>query len=196
MIRINLIPPEYAEAEAKRQQQFLLGTGGAILVVLMLSFWGIKVAQAKSLQGKIIEAESTLRSYQAIVDQIKEIEDKKTKLTAKRDVILGLNRTRLVYPVFFEDLLPLIPSDVWVTEIRLERSNGNGGDYRLTCKAMSNFALATWLSNLQQSTHFTNTKLDRINYDSSSDKENQSVLSFQLTFSYAHQGPMPLTEGH
>lgn len=125
------------------------------------------------------------------------METKKQVLVAKRDVILGLNKTRLAFPVFFEDLLPLIPSDVWVTEVKMDRQNGAGGDYHLNSKALSNFALATWLTNLQQSTHFTNVKLDKISYDyGSSEKDGQATLSFTLTFTYQHQGPMPLSENN
>ena len=195
MIRINLIPPEFAIAQQKKELNIILGTVSSVVAGVLLLFWGMKVAQAKSLEGKIIQSEATLRSYQAIVDQIKEIEDKKQKLISKRDVILGLNRSRLSYPVFFEDLLPLIPSDVWITEVKLEKSNGAASDYRLSSSALSNFALATWLTNLQQSTHFSNVKLDRISYEAGgSDREGQTFLNFILTFTYQHQGPMPLTE--
>jgi type IV pilus assembly protein PilN len=196
MIRINLIPPEYAELQAQREQKILFGFGGAAVVTVMILFLSVKMIQASRLEVKINEAQSTLHQYQAIVDQIKDIEQKKWRLTAKRDVIVGLNRSRLVYPVFFEDLLPLVPSDVWVTEVKLERTNGNSMEYRLGSRAASNYALATWLSNLQQSTNFSNVKIDRINYDyAGGDKETtQPILNFQLSFSYQHQGQMPLTQ--
>ncbi len=195
MIKINLIPPEFAIAQQKKEQTLILGTVGVAVASLMLLFWALKAAQAKSLESKIVQSEATLRSYQAIVDQIKEIEDKKAKLVAKRDVILNLNRSRLAYPIFFEDFLPLVPSDVWLTEIRFEKPTGNGGDYRLASKAVSNFAVATWLSNLQQSTHFSNIKLDRITYETNpADREGQATLSFVVTFTYQHQGAMPLSE--
>jgi Tfp pilus assembly protein PilN len=148
---------------------------------------------ASRLERRIVEAENTLRQYQAIVDQIRDIEGKKQKLIAKRDVIINLNRARLTYPVFFEDLLPLVPSDVWVSDIRFESAN----NIRLSSRASSNYALATWLSNLQNSTNFSNVKLDRISYEYAGDKETtQPMLSFQLTFTYNHQGPMPLTENN
>lgn len=193
MIRINLIPPEFAAAQAQKEQKILFGTVAGSLVVVLVVFWGLKAVQAKRLEGKIVEADQTLRKYQAIVDQIKDIEDKKQRLTAKRDVIVNLNRSRLVFPVFFEDLLPLIPSDVWVTDLRFERQSGTGYEYRLSSRALSNFALATWLSNLEQSPHFSNTRLDRISYENSGDQR-EPVLNFQLTFTYQRQGPMPLTE--
>jgi type IV pilus assembly protein PilN len=194
MIRINLIPAEYAAARAKKEQQILLGAGAGIVVVVLVAFLGFKRSQASSLQEKIQTAESDLKTYQATIDQINQIQADKTRLMTKRDVILGLNRSRLVYPVFFEDLLPLIPSDVWVSDIRFERAAGTSQEYRLSSKALSNFAVATWLTNLEQSTHFTNIKIDRINYEYAPTDKTNPTLSFQLSFSYQHQGPLPLSE--
>src|SRR5438477_458560 len=106
MIRINLIPPEFAEAQSKKEQKVLLGTAGGILFALLLVFWVVKRSQATILQEKIVQAEIDLRKYQAVVDQINAMETEKKNLIAKRDVIVNLNKSRLVFPVFFEDLLP------------------------------------------------------------------------------------------
>ncbi len=196
MIRINLIPPEFAQLQSQREQKIIFGSLGAVVGVFLMLFLFVEMIRASRLESKIQEAQGTLSQYQAIVDQIKDIEEKKGRLTAKRDVIVGLNRSRLVFPVFFEDLLPLVPSDVWVADIRLERVSGNSMEYKLNSRAASNYALATWLTNLQQSTNFSNVKLDRISYDySGGDKDTtQPILSFQLSFTYQHQGEMPLTQ--
>jgi type IV pilus assembly protein PilN len=196
MIRINLIPPEFAQFQSQREQKIIFGSLGAVVGIFLMLFLFVEMLRASRLESKIQEAQGTLQQYQAIVDQIKDIEDKKGRLTAKRDVIVGLNRSRLVFPVFFEDLLPLVPSDVWVADIRLDRVNGNSMEYKLNSRAASNYALATWLTNLQQSTNFSNVKLDRISYDYlGGDKDTtQPILTFQLSFTYQHQGAMPLTQ--
>lgn len=196
MIRINLIPPEYAQLQGEQDQKLILVSATIVASVFMILFLGVKKIQASRLESKINEAQATLHQYQAIVDQIKDIEEKKNRLTSKRDVIVSLNRSRLIYPVFFEDLLPLVPSDLWVSEIKMDRSSGASADYRLSCRAASNYSVATWLTNLQQSTNFSNVKLDRINYEyAGGDKDNSApTLSFQLTFTYSHQGSMPLTQ--
>jgi len=195
LIRINLIPPEYAEAQSKKDMQVMMSVFGVIVISIMAAILLAKKYEAQDYQKKIVKAENTLQKYQAIIDKITEIDAKKQKLVAKRDVIVNLNRSRLIFPVFFEDLLPLIPSDVWVTDIRLEKQMGNNYDYRMSSKALSNFALATWLTNLEQSSNFQNVKIDRISYESSAaDKDTAPALNFTLTFSYQHQGPMPLSE--
>lgn len=191
MIRINLLPPEFVAAQDKKNQQVLLGTGGTAITVLLLLFWVIKSRQAAALETKIQESEAELAKFQSIVSQIEKIEQDKAQLSAKRDVIQNLNRSRLVYPVFFEDLLPIIPSDVWVTNIQISEQ---GGAMRIVfaSNAASNFALATWLSNLQQSTHFSGVELSPINYNSG--ETSTQFLSFNITCTYQHKGPFPLSE--
>jgi len=41
MIRINLLPPEFAAERAKREQQIVLGAGLGILLFFMVIFWGL-----------------------------------------------------------------------------------------------------------------------------------------------------------
>lgn len=191
MIRINLLPPEYAQAQSKKEVQILSGSVGAFLVIVLMGFWYIRSKTASNLQQEITEKEADLRKYQSIVSQIETIEQNKRQLLAKRDVIRNLNRSRLIYPVFFEDLLPIVPSDVWVKQVDIQEQGANM-KVVMASQALSNFALATWLTNLQQSTHFSNIVLSPIAY-SNSDQSSQ-VLSFNITCTYQHQGPFPLSE--
>jgi type IV pilus assembly protein PilN len=190
MIRINLLPPEYAEAQARKEQRFIFGSAGGVLVTLLLLFWLVKAKQASALQSDIDKSEAELAKYQAIVSQIETIEADKRQMIAKRDVIKNLNRSRLLYPVFFEDFLPIVPSDVWVTNIGFQEQ---GGAFKVTlsCNALSNFALATWLTNLQQSKNFSGIDLGSISYTNS---DSGQTLTFPLSFKYQHQGPFPLVD--
>lgn len=192
MIRINLLPPEYDQVQAKREQQVLFGGVGAVLVVFLAFIWVIQARRASALEVKIVNAQAELAKFQAIVSQIEKIEKDKASLTAKRDVIRNLNRSRLVYPVFFEDLLPIVPSDVWVTSIQLVEQ-GTSMKVTMACNALSNFAIATWLTNLQQSRHFTGVDLSAISY-TTSETVGQQQLGFTITCQYQHQGPFPLQE--
>jgi type IV pilus assembly protein PilN len=191
LIRINLLPPEYAAAQAKKEQQLILGTVAGVLVVFLFLFWFIQSRRAARLERQIEEADAELRKFQAIISQIETIENSKKQLLAKRDVIRNLNRSRLIYPVFFEDMLPIIPSDVWVTNVQIQES-GTAMKVVMASNALSNFALATWLTNLQQSTHFTNVELSPISY--ANNDQGGQTLTFSITCSYQHQGPFPLQE--
>ena len=193
MIRINLLPPEYDQAQAKREQQVLFGGAGAVIVVILAMVWVFQARRAAALEVKIVNAQAELAKFQAIVSQIDKIEQDKSRLTAKRDVIRNLNRSRLVYPVFFEDLLPIVPSDVWVTSIQMVEQ---GGGMRITmnANALSNFAVATWLTNLQQSKHFSAIDLSAISYTAAAEGTGSQTLSFTIVCQYQHQGPFPLQE--
>lgn len=193
MIRINLLPPEYDQAQAKREQQVIFGGAGAIVVVLLAGIWLVQARRATALQVKIVNAQAELAKFQAIVSQIDKIEQDKSRLTAKRDVIRNLNRSRLVYPVFFEDLLPIIPSDVWVTSIQMVEQ-GTAIKVTMNANALSNFAVATWLTNLQQSKHFSNIDLSPISYSAPAEGTGTQTLGFTIVCQYQHQGPFPLQE--
>ena len=191
MIRINLLPPEYAAAQSKKEQQVILGSGAVVLVAVLFLFWFVQSRKAARLERQIQEADAELRKFQAIISQIESIEASKKQLTAKKDVITSLNRSRLIYPVFFEDLLPIIPSDVWVTNVQITEQ-GAGMKVTMNSNALSNFALATWLTNLQQSTHFSGIDLSSISY--APNEQSGQTLTFSITCAYQHQGPFPLQE--
>lgn len=191
MIRINLLPPEYEQAQSKKEQQVIFGSLGMVIAFFLMVFWLVKSREAVALERQIVEAEAELKKFQAIISQIEQIEADKQRLTAKRDVIQNLNRSRLLYPVFFEDVLPIIPSDVWVSNIQMVEQ---GAQMKVTMisNALSNFAVATWLSNLQQSTHFSGIELSPITY-STAEGGNQT-LQFTINCLYQHSGPFPLSK--
>lgn len=193
MIKINLLPPEYEQVQARREQKVIFGLGGVVLAVVLLGFYAIEAKKAAALGAKISEAENDLKKYQAIVSQIDQIEADKKRLSAKRDVIRNLNRSRLVYPVFFEDLLPIIPSDIWISNVQITEMGQGQMKVVMASNALSNFALATWLTNLQQSTHFSGIDLSPISYAKT---ETGSTLSFVLTCVYQHKGPFPLSDAN
>lgn len=192
MIRINLLPPEYEIAQSQKEQRLILGSLGGILFVILMLVWVVKKNTASNLEEQIAQAETELKSFQIIVAQIQQIEADKNRLAAKSQAIKDLNRGRLLYPVLFEDLLPIIPSDVWITSLQI--SDQQNGQFRLSMNsnALSNFALATWLTNLQQSTNFSDIDLGGINYSKNSAGTN--TLGFVLNCSYRHTGPMPLSD--
>jgi Tfp pilus assembly protein PilN len=192
VIRINLIPPEYAAAQDKKEQQILLGSSSCFIAIALLVFWFIQSRRASELERKINDADAQLKSYQSIIAQIDTIEANKRQLISKRDVIRNLNRSRLIYPVLFEDLLPILPSDVWVSQIQFSEQ-GTAIHISMSLSAISNFSVATLLSNLQQSPHFSAVDLSPISYTNS---ETGQILGFSITCNYQHQGPVPLMDGN
>ncbi|MCB4755698.1 MAG: PilN domain-containing protein [Elusimicrobia bacterium] len=191
MICINLLPPEYAEAQSQREQKILFSTVGGCLLACMVLFLGIKKRQAAVLKADIARAQAELDRYQTIVAQMNQIQNDKQKLLEKRDVIKNLNRSRLIYPVLLDDLLPIIPPDVWITNIQFEEQ---GAQIKISMdnNALSNYALATWLTNLKQCIHFSGVNLvGAISYTKT---DQGQTLTFKTAGFYQHQGPFPLLE--
>jgi type IV pilus assembly protein PilN len=141
--------------------------------------------------AEVTRQSALLDQYKATIAQIDQIERDKGRLLQKRNVIRELNRSRLIYPVFFEDFLPLVPADVWLTTLNFSEQ-GDQISIDMNCSATSNFALATWLTNLQQSTHFSNVELGVITYTKS--ESAPQVLSFNMKCLYRHQGAFPLAD--
>jgi type IV pilus assembly protein PilN len=191
VIRINLIPPEYEEAQSKKELRIMLGVGGGIIITAMVLFLVMKKSQSRKLNKDIQEAQIELDRYQTIVAQINQINTDKQRLTERRDVIKNLNRSRLIYPVLFDDLLPIVPSDIWVTSMLFDDQGGGRIKVSMDTRATTNFALATWLTNLQQSVHFSSVDLGPISYTKS---EQGSTLNFKITCVYQHSGPFPLVD--
>ncbi len=191
MIRVNLLPPEYEAAQAKKEQQLYFGGIGVIAVVILAGIFMFEAHRASALEAKILTAQADLARFQTIVSQIEKINEDKARLSAKRDVIRNLNLSRLAYPVFIEDLLPLIPADAWMTNMTVI-DQGSAMKVSMNSQALSNFALATWLTNLQQSKHFSAVELSPITY-SQREAGGQS-LSFTINCVYHHEGPFPLQD--
>jgi type IV pilus assembly protein PilN len=191
MIRINLLPPEYEAKQRSDEQRIIFGGFAGIVVFILGLFWWSQKMRANSLAEEVTKSEATLNEYKATIAQIEQIERDKGRLLKKRNVIRELNRSRLIYPVFFEDFLPIVPADVWLTNLNFSEQ-GDQIALDMNCGATSNFALATWLTNLQQSTHFSNVELGPISYTKSDTQG--TTLSFNIKCSYRHQGAFPLSE--
>ena len=117
MIRINLLPREIYIEDAKRQVKAIGASLVGAVVVIMLGLYALQYNAQHRAEAKNVELNTELRKYQAIVDQVNELEQTRNLLRARRDVIKQLLVGRLIYPKFFEDFMALLPSEIWVSGI-------------------------------------------------------------------------------
>ena len=178
MIRINLLPPEY-RAQARQRQWVILGIfSGALVVAGMILFLLGRLALAASLQKQIRGLQGELSELQTVVNQIKQMDAARSEIQNKVNVIDKLGKKRLTYPILFDDFLALLPSGVWIINLQTS-TKGSGLSLVFQAKAVSNVAIANWLSNLQASRYFHSPQIGPINYDAQS-------ASFTLTCDYEH----------
>jgi len=158
MARINLLPWR-AERRKSRQKEFAGMLGLSALAGVLLSF--LIVSYYNGRIGGQNERNQFLRSEITKVDgQIKEIElldEKKSKLLARKEVIeqLQSNRSQMVH--LFDSLVRTIPDGVTLTAIKQE-----GDILTLSGRSQSNARVSTYMRNLESSGWMTNPDLNII----------------------------------
>ena len=158
MARINLLPWR-AERRKLRQKDFLGMLGLAVAAGVLASF--LVVSWYNSRIGNQNARNEYLKGEIAKVDvQIKEIEEldkKKGKLLARKEVIeqLQANRSQMVH--LFDSLVRTIPDGVSLTSIKQE-----GDILTLSGRSQSNARVSTYMRTLEGSGWMTNPDLNII----------------------------------
>lgn len=180
MARINLLPWR-AERRKQRQKEFLTMLGLAAAAAVVLSFLIISYYNGQ-ISGQN-ERNAYLKDQITQVDtQIKEIEEldkKKAKLLARKEVIeqLQANRSQMVH--LFDSLVRTIPDGVVLTSIKQE-----GEKLTLEGRSQSNARVSTYMRNLEGSGWMTKPDLSIIEA-----KEGDAGLPFAFTLSVTLANP-------
>lgn len=158
MARINLLPWR-EERRKQRQKEFGMMLAGSALGAVLLAFLIISFYKGQ-ISGQN-ERNTYLRDRITEVDkQIKEIEEldkKKAKLLARKEVIeqLQANRSQMVH--LFDSLVRTIPDGAVLTSIKQDEKT-----LTLEGRAQSNARVSTYLRNLESSGWMTNPDLSII----------------------------------
>lgn len=158
MARINLLPWR-AERRKQRQKEFGLMLGVAAIAAVVLSFLIITFYNGQ-ISGQN-ERNTFLRDQITQLDkqivEIEELDKKKAKLLARKEVIeqLQANRSQMVH--LFDSLVRTIPDGVVLTSIKQD-------DVMLTLegRSQSNARVSTYLRNLEGSGWMTSPDLSII----------------------------------
>ncbi|MBF6022434.1 PilN domain-containing protein [Lysobacter niastensis] len=158
MARINLLPWR-EERRKQRQKEFGVMLAGSALGAVLLAFLIVSFYKGQ-ISGQN-ERNTYLRDRITEVDtQIKEIEEldkKKSKLLARKEVIeqLQANRSQMVH--LFDSLVRTIPDGAVLTSIKQDEQT-----LTLQGRAQSNARVSTYLRNLEGSGWMTNPDLSII----------------------------------
>jgi type IV pilus assembly protein PilN len=181
MIKINLVPVELIEKEI-RQRKIILGITGVVIVIsLMVLFLFVRLGVEQALASRQRFLEANLKKIEDKVAEVNILKTNKATLETKKNIIEGLMKERLYYPVFMEELVKILPNGVWLTSLSI-LSNPDGFRVMANCSAFDNFAVADLLTNLEKITKFSNVELGSISATSTGTSE---VLQFQLKFNYS-----------
>jgi type IV pilus assembly protein PilN len=147
MARINLLPWR-VERRKVRQKEFLgmLGLGalsGVLASVLIVTFYSARISNQES-RNQFLRDEIT--KVDAQIKEIEELDKKKSKLLARKEVIeqLQANRSQMVH--LFDSLVRTIPDGVTLTSIKQE-----GDVLTLGGRSQSNARVSAYMRNLEGS---------------------------------------------
>jgi type IV pilus assembly protein PilN len=165
MARINLLPWR-AERRKQRQKEFTAMLGAAALGAILLSFLIVNY-YSRQIDGENARIAYVKDQIAKVDQQIKEIEEldlKKSKLLARKEVIeqLQANRSQMVH--LFDSLVRTIPDGVVLTSLKQD-----GDKLTLEGRSQSNARVSTYMRNLEGAGWMTKPELSIIEAKSGDD---------------------------
>lgn len=182
MIKINLLPPEIRKKAEKKRIIALAGLGVLVVVLIIFGVYGGKVLHYRKLTRELKGIENELRRLDPVLKEIEQKQREKEVLVKKYQVMKDLMRNTLIYPQFFEELVNLLPDNVWFSNLTTKSSPESPIlEVNLDASALDNYAIADFLVNLEKKGYFTDIELGAIQ---KTGEEKEAVLNFRLTFRY------------
>jgi type IV pilus assembly protein PilN len=158
MARINLLPWR-AERRKLRQKEFMAMLGvsalaAAVLAFLIVAFYKGQITGQNERNAYL---KDQITQVDAKIKEIEELDKKKARLLARKEVIeqLQANRSQMVH--LFDSLVRTIPDGVTLTAIQQE-----GDQLTLTGRSQSNARVSTYMRNLEGSGWMTGPDLSVI----------------------------------
>lgn len=187
MIRINLLSPENIKKEEPKEIIAL-----AVVVMVLFVSAGIiqyvmKLGAYAALEGKISKTQTELNKYESIVKQVEALQATKNVLETKKNVINNLMAGRLIYPRMMEELLQLLPSNIWFTNLDTQLSPDLSMKLTVTAQSLDVYSIADLITSLSSSGNFANVEIGSISTSLSDPK--RPVSNFTLAFTYKRQLP-------
>jgi type IV pilus assembly protein PilN len=190
MIRINLLPVRELKQRALLRQQLYIC--GAIIGSVMIGVGIVLAMEARAIAQ--VEAEKAgwlaeLERLKPIVDEVNTLDRREKMLNARIETIQRL-RSKQRGPVrVLDELSRNLPEQAW-----LETIDESAGVYKVAGYALTNFAVADLLRNLQRSREFTGVDLVSSEQSVIASREiKKFIIQFQRTAGDAQPDATPST---
>jgi type IV pilus assembly protein PilN len=151
MIRINLLPVRELKKRALLRQQ--LSIFGAIIGVVVIGVgvvWMGDMRALAALEADKAGLQAELERLKPVVDEVNSLERREKMLNTRIDTIQRLRSNQRGPVRVLDELSRNLPEQAW-----LETIDESAGVYKVGGYALTNFAVADLLRNLQRSKEFT-----------------------------------------
>jgi len=175
MAKINLLPWR-AQVRKQREREFYMMLGGAfaaaVLAVLLWVFWMNMRIEDQDARNNYLTQQS--KELDGKLEEIKKLEQTKTALTMRKQIIeqLQANRSQMVH--LFDEMVKTIPEGA-----RLNALKQAGDTLTLNGFAQSNASVASYMRNLDASPWLTHSDLQKTEAAKAGEKRDR--FAFGLT---------------
>jgi type IV pilus assembly protein PilN len=190
MIRINLLPVRQLKRQAMlRRQLYMCGAILASVAIGVGSVWMIDKRAIAALETQQAALRADLERLKPIVDEVNALERREKLLNARIETIQRLRSNQRGPVRVLDQLSRNLPEHAW-----LETVDESTGVYKVTGYALTNFAVADLLRNLQRSREFTGVDLVSSEQAVIASRElKKFIIQFQRAAGPAKPDAMPST---
>ena len=160
MIRINLLPPEITEKKKQKRQILLIFTVVG-LILLMIIILGVRQnRQLAAVEKEFNEVNTAFQKESETVAKVKSLEQKKANLDKRMGVIKKLVKGQFFWVEILDEISQRLPQNVWLGSL----TSTEGAEKILTFNgiAFDNFAIADFITSLDNSQYFGEVELNYI----------------------------------
>jgi type IV pilus assembly protein PilN len=184
MIRMNLLPVRELKKRARlRQQLYVCAALAGVMVLGVAALWWMDKQTISRLEGEKAGLTVELGRLKQIVDEVNTMEKRQKLLNARLETIQRLRQNQRGPVLVLDALSRNLPEQAWIETI-----DEAGGVYMVAGYALTNFAVADLLRNLQRSQHFAN--VDLISSEQVA-VATQQIKKFSIRFQHAGAAGQP-----
>jgi type IV pilus assembly protein PilN len=155
MIRINLLPIRELQKQAQlRQQLYIFAAIAAVVLIGVGLTWVMDRRALAVLEEEKASSQAELERLKPVITEVSALEQREKLLHARLNTIQRLRGNQRGPVRVFDELSRSLPEQAW-----LEAIDESAGVYKVAGYALTNFAVADLLRNLQRSSEFTGVDL-------------------------------------
>lgn len=173
MIKINLLPyRERKKVSAMKRQVITLAVSFGAFVIILVSLHVYMVLSIGWLEKDVKVSEEQLKQLTKVAGEMDVVMADKKLLEKKIEIINNLEKSRMDIVLLLNEMTVSVPSgQVWLTGL-----SESGGVLRLDGVARDNLAVATFMHNLERSSHFKSVDLQFSKQDKVSNTKIQKFI--------------------
>lgn len=185
MIRINLLPVRAAKKkETALQQIFIFGASVAVVLVIVLALWLVKLGQISGTQNDINAANAKISELKSKIGKLDEIKKLKDEVKKKLDVLSELRKNKTGPATRLATLSDVTPDQLWI-----ESYKEAGPDIKIGGLAYNEELIAQFIRALEASAEYERVELL---VSEQKDVNGAKLKRFDLTFKI--EAAKPTTE--